>query len=218
MGAVVLVLGKSGSGKSTSLRNFSPDEIGILNVLGKPLPFKGGAVFEQIKRPNYGMIRAVLAKNTKRVYAIDDSTYLMANENFARANEAGYGKYTEMAQHFQQLIDAASATDDDTIVYFLHHVDENADGSEKVFTVGKMLQEKFCIEGACPVVIDCVVQDGRHLFVTKNDGRNLAKAPMDSLPEVMDNDLKAVDMALREYWGMRPSIDQTEKPEKKGSK
>ena len=218
MGAVVLVLGKSGSGKSTSLRNFSPDEIGILNVLGKPLPFKGGAVFEQIKRPNYGMIRAVLAKNTKRVYAIDDSTYLMANENFARANEAGYGKYTEMAQHFQQLIDAASATDDDTIVYFLHHVDENADGSEKVFTVGKMLQEKFCIEGACPVVIDCVVQDGRHLFVTKNDGRNLAKAPMDSLPEVMDNDLKAVDMALREYWGMRPSIDQTEKHEKKGSK
>lgn len=218
MGAVVLVLGKSGSGKSTSLRNFSPDEIGILNVLGKPLPFRGGAVFEQIKRPNYGMIRAVLAKNTKRVYAIDDSTYLMANENFARANETGYGKFTEMAQHFQQLIDAASATDDDTIVYFLHHVDENADGSEKVFTVGKMLQEKFCIEGACPVVIDCVVQDGKHLFVTKNDGRNLAKAPMDSLPEVMDNDLKAVDTALREYWGMKPSIDQTEKPEKKGSK
>lgn len=216
MGAVVLVLGKSGSGKSTSLRNFKPDEIGILNILGKPLPFKGGATFEQIKRPNYGMVRTVLGKNTKRAYAVDDSTYLMANENFARATEPGYGKFTEMAQHFQQMVDAALATDDDTIVYLLHHVDENSDGSEKVRTVGKMIDEKYCIEGACPVVIDCRVIDGKHVFVTRNDGMNLAKAPMGSLPDVMDNDLKEVDTRLREYWGMAPIT--AGKPARKATK
>lgn len=204
MGAVVLVLGKSGSGKSTSLRNFSPDDIGILNVLGKPLPFKGGATFPQVRKAGYAEIIDVLRRNTKRAYAIDDSTYLMQNENFNRARESGYGKFTEIAQHFQQLIDMALATNANTIVYLLHHTDENADGSEKVKTVGKMIDEKYCIEGACPVVIDCRVMDGEHVFVTKNDGTNLAKAPMGSLPEVMDNDLKAVDTALREYWGMEP--------------
>lgn len=211
MGAVVLVLGKSGSGKSTSLRNFKPDEIGILNVLGKPLPFRGGATFEQIRRPNYGMVRKVLMKNTKRAYVIDDSTYLMANENFSRATETGYSKFIEIAQHFQQLLDTATATDENTIVYLLHHVDENADGSEKVKTVGKMIDEKYCIEGACPVVIDCRIIDGEHVFVTKNDGTNLAKAPMGSLPEVMPNDLKEVDTALREYWGMESITKPTDK-------
>ena len=216
MGAVVLVLGKSGSGKSTSLRNFKPEEIGILNILGKPLPFKGGAKFEQIRRPNYAMVNSVLDRNTKRAYAIDDSTYLMQNENFARAQESGYGKFTEMAQHFQQVIDHALGTDENTIVYLLHHTDENADGSEKVKTVGRMIDEKYCIEGACPVVIDCRVIDGEHVFVTKNDGTNLAKAPMGALPDVMDNDLRAVDTALREYWGMAPIVETVQSPKKKG--
>ena len=218
MGAVVLVLGKSGSGKSTSLRNFAPDEIGILNVLGKPLPFKGGATFPQVRKAGYAEIIDVLRRNTKRAYAVDDSTYLMQNENFNRAREQGYGKFTEIAQHFQQLIDMALATDENTIVYLLHHVDENTDGSEKVKTVGKMIDEKYCIEGACPVVIDCVVRDGEHVFVTKNDGMNLAKAPMGALPDVMENDLRAVDTALREYWGMAPIVETVQEPEKKGKK
>lgn len=207
MGAVVLVLGKSGSGKSTSLRNFSPDEIGVLNVLGKPLPFKGGAKWPQMSRPGYQTIIKTLKRNSRRAYAVDDSTYLMQNENFDRARETGYGKFTEIAQHFQQLIDAALSTDADTIVYLLHHTEENTDGTEKVKTVGKMIDEKYCIEGACPVVIDCRVVDGEHVFVTANDGTNLAKAPMGSLPATMPNDLKQVDTMLREYWGMRPTMD-----------
>lgn len=207
MGVAILVLGKSGSGKSTSLRNFQPDEIGVMNVLGKPLPFKGGARFPQAVRPSYGAIIKALRKNSLRAYAVDDSTYLMQNENFVRARENGYGKFTEMALHFQELINAALATDEDTIVYFLHHIEEGVDGTEKVKTIGKMLDEKYCIEGACPVVIDCVVQDGEHLFITKNNGTNLAKAPIDSLPDKMDNDLKAVDTMLRDYWGMKQIND-----------
>lgn len=204
MGVAVLVLGKSGSGKSTSLRNFKPGEVGVFNVLGKPLPFKGGAKFPQAISPKYGEITEALKRNSCRAYVVDDSTYLMQNENFARAKETGFGKFTEMALHFQQLISAALRTDEDTIVYFLHHTEEDANGTEKVKTIGKMLDEKFCIEGACPIVIDCEVRDGKHVFVTKNDGRNLAKAPMGMLPETMDNDLKAVDAAIRDYWELKP--------------
>lgn len=207
MGVAILVLGKSGSGKSTSLRNFTPEEVGIFNVLGKPLPFRGGATFPQIVRPNYGEIMRGLQRNAKRAYVVDDSTYLMQNENFVRSRESGYGKFTEMALHFQELVTAALATDADTITYFLHHTEEDANGGEKVKTIGKMLDEKYCIEGAVPVVIDCVVRDGVHTFVTKNDGTNLAKAPMGSLPETMDNDLKQVDTMLRDYWGMKEITD-----------
>lgn len=204
MGAVVLVLGKSGSGKSTSLRNFKPDEVGVFNVLGKPLPFRGSAQFPQAMNCGYKSIVDALKRNAKRCYIVDDSTYLMQNENFARANESGYSKFVDMAKNFQQLIVAATRTDADTITYLLHHVEDDVAGHEKVKTVGRMLDEKFCIEGACPVVIDCRVKDGRHVFVTANDGTNLAKAPMGSLPDEMDNDLRAVDAALREYWGMKP--------------
>ena len=204
MGVAVLVLGKSGSGKSTSLRNFKPGEVGVFNVLGKPLPFKGGAKFPQAISPNYADITEALKRNSCRAYVVDDSTYLMQNENFARAKETGYAKFTEMALHFQQLVTAALRTDENTIVYFLHHTDEDSNGNEKVMTIGKMLEEKWNIAGACPIVIDCEVRDGKHVFVTKNDGRNLAKAPMGMLPEVMDNDLKAVDAAIRDYWELKP--------------
>lgn len=207
MGTAILVLGKSGSGKSTSLRNFAPDEVGIFNVLGKPLPFRGGAKFPQANRATYAQIFDTLRTSQGRCYVIDDSTYLMQNENFNRAQEKGYEKFTEMAMHFQQLITAAINTGPNTIVYFLHHVDEDMNGNEKVMTIGKMLDEKWNIAGACPVVIDCVVEEGQHLFITANNGHNLAKAPMGSLPDKMDNDLKAVDTALREYWCMKPIKD-----------
>lgn len=212
MGVAVLVLGKSGSGKSTSLRNFEPGEVGIINVLGKPLPFRKR--LDSTDNADYRMAVSCIASGRRLAWVVDDAGYLMSLENFARANESGYKKFTDMAVNFQKLIRTATLASRDTITYFLMHTELDADGREKVKTIGKMLDEKFCIEGACPVVIDCGVQDGRHVFVTSNDGTNLAKAPMGSLPEVMDNDLKAVDTALREYWGLAPLAANT--TEKKG--
>lgn len=203
MGICVLVLGDSGSGKSTSLRNFEPDEVGILNVMGKPLPFRKR--LKTADHVTYGTIQQTLKANNLRAYVIDDSGYLMQLENFRRAKETGYAKFTEMALNFERVIEWATQTDGDTIVYLLHHYDEpDANGVRKPKTIGKMLNEKFCIEGACPIVIESAIRDGRHVFVTRNDGFNLAKAPMDMLPDVMDNDLRAVDSAIREYWGLRP--------------
>lgn len=202
MGVCVLVLGESGSGKSTSLRNFEPDEVGILNVMGKPLPFR--KKMQVLNKAGYNQVLNALQKNSLRCYVVDDAGYLMQNENFKRIKESGFGKFSEMALHFQQLIDAATSTDEDTIVYVMMHYDLDANGRAKPRTIGKLLDEKFCIEGACPIVLQSTILDGRHVFVSKGDGFNAAKAPMDMLPDVMDNDLAAVDDAIREYWGMAP--------------
>ena len=210
MGNLIMVLGKSGSGKSTSLRNFKPDEVGVFSVAGKRLPFRSELPI--VQHAQYARIAEILAANKRRCYVIDDATYLMQFDNFARARETGYGKYTDMAVSFQQLLQRASWTNEDTNVYFLMHPDSDDMGREKPKTIGKMLDEKLCVEGLFPIVIDARVTQGedgrpRHVFVTDNDGSNLAKCPMGMLPPVMDNDLRAVDAAIREYWGMAPITD-----------
>ena len=211
MGNLVMVLGKSGSGKSTSLRNFAPDAVGVFSVAGKRLPFR--SELPVVQHADYARIADVMAANRRRAYVIDDATYLMQFDNFARAKETGYGKFTDMAVSFQQLLRAASWTDEDTNVYFLMHPDLDEAGREKPKTIGRMLDEKLCVEGLFPIVIDARViqgEDGRprHVFVTENDGTNLAKAPEGMLPPVMDNDLAEVDRLIRDYWGMRPVVDQ----------
>lgn len=202
-----MVLGKSGSGKSTSLRNFEQGEAGVFNVAGKRLPFQSSIKTVDVR--DYGTISATIKANRKRCYVIDDATYLMAFDNFDKAQEKGYDKFISMAVSFYKLLDAARSTDDDTITYFLLHPEASTDGSEKVRTVGRMLDEKLCIEGLFPIVLDAlsIVEDGkvRHVFVTENNGMNLAKAPIGMFEPVIDNDLKAVDTRIREYWNMKPT-------------
>ena len=93
MGVPVLVLGASGSGKSASLRNFEPDEIGILNVASKPLPFR--KALPVVNRAKYEIIEAALKKNSRKCYVVDDSQYLMAFDGFKRAKEKNYDKFTD---------------------------------------------------------------------------------------------------------------------------
>lgn len=205
MGTCVLVEGDSGSGKSSSLRNFDVDELGIFNVMGKPLPFRKRLLMADHSR--YENIVHSLKNNTMRVYVVDDAGYLMSLENFARAKETGYTKFTDMAMKFEQLIEAATQTDPNTVVYLFMHIDRDEQGRAKPKTIGRMLDNQFNIAGACPIVIESTIQDGKHVFVTKGDGFNGAKAPMGMLPDVMDNDLRAVDDAIREYWGLAPRID-----------
>ena len=206
MGVAVLVLGESGSGKSTSLRNFEEGEVGILNVMGKPLPFR--KKMKLANHANHSTVQQALEANNLRAYVIDDAGYLMQLENFRRIRESGYSKFSEMARNFEDLIEQATQTDEDTVVYIMMHYDVDANGRMRPRTVGRMIDEKFCIEGACPIVIQSTIQDGRHVFVTKGDGFNGAKAPMDMLPDVMDNDLKQVDTLIREYWGMAPLVER----------
>lgn len=211
MGNLIMILGKSGSGKSTSLRNFKPDEVGVFSVAGKRLPFRSELPI--VQHAQYARIAEILAANKRRCYVIDDATYLMQFDNFARAKETGFAKYVDMAVSFQQLLQRASWTSEDTNVYFLMHPDVSDMGVEKPKTIGKLLDEKLCVEGLFPIVIDARVVQGedgrpRHVFVTENDGTNLAKAPMGMLPPTMDNDLREVDTLIREYWQMKPLTDK----------
>ena len=201
MGIVVLVLGASGSGKSTSLRNFDPDEVGIFNVAGKPLPFK--KKMKIVNNPGYAeIIKGMNAKQFKK-YVIEDSQYLMAFEAFDRAKETGYGKFTDMALNFRNLIDySIRRTPDDTIVYFLHHTELADDGRIKAKTLGKMLDNQLTVEGLFSIVLYCVTEGNEHFFITNSDGSNPAKSPMEMFEMKIDNDLKFVDTTIREYYGM----------------
>lgn len=203
MGVAVLVLGESGNGKSTSLRNFKPDEVGIFNVAAKPLPFRGK--LPKIDRPSYSMIKAGLKANSCNCYIIDDANYLLSFENFQKAKETGYGKFIDMAQSFEQMLEAIMNTSDDTITYVLMHPEYDVNGRMKPKLVGKMLDEKLCVEGLFPIVLIAKRDDEGYWFVTKTDGNTPAKAPMGMFDEEkIPNDLKAVDDVIREYWGLGP--------------
>lgn len=201
MGLPVLILGESGSGKSTSLRNFPADRIGILNVASKPLPFK--SELKCINNADYRTINNVLRKNTLKAYAIDDSQYLLSFELFNRSSEKGYDKFTEMAKQFYDMLQTIiRCTSDDTIVYMLHHI-ATENGRSKIKTVGKMLDEKLTIEGLSTIVLYCYAgEDYEHYFITQSDGTTTAKSPMGMFDLKIDNDLFLVDKTIREYYGM----------------
>lgn len=204
MGIPVLVLGESGSGKSTALRNFDPAEIGIFNVASKPLPFRKKMMV--VNGAGYGTILKSLSNPKLKSYAIDDSQYLLAFEFFDRAQETGYGKFTELALNFRNLIQfVIMNTPPDVIVYFLHHTERRDDGVLKAKTIGKMLDEKLTVEGLFSIVLLCQARQDKHVFVTQSSGISTAKSPMDMFPGEIDNDLKLVDTAIREYWGLNPA-------------
>lgn len=199
MGIPVLILGESGSGKSTSLRNFEPSEISIFNVAGKPLPFRKKLPKATIS--DYGKIMAGMQRSDKKSFAIDDSQYLLCFEMFSHAKETGYQKFTDMALNFYTLIKfVIDRLPDDVIVYFLHHTEMDANGKLKAKTVGKMLDEKLTVEGLFSIVLLCQTDGTRHYFVTQSDGYTTAKSPMDMFDLEIDNDLKFVDTKIREYF------------------
>lgn len=199
MAIPVLILGESGSGKSTSMRNFEPDEVGIFNVASKPLPFR--KKLPKVNGATYRTIINSLSKPKLKRYVIDDSQYLMAFEMFDRAKETGYNKFTDMALNFRNLVQfIISGVPDDVIVYFLHHTETTPEGKIKAKTVGKMLDEKLTLEGLFSIVLLCTTDGNEHKFITQSDGYTTCKSPMDMFPMEIDNDLKLVDKTIREYY------------------
>jgi len=201
MGIPVLVLGASGSGKSTSLRNFDVDEVGIFNVAGKPLPFR--KKIPRVENARYTNINKVFESPKLKKYIIDDSQYLMAFESFDHAKDTGYAKFTNMALNFKNLISKV-ITDlpNDVVVYFLHHTEKDEQGMLKAKTLGKMLDNQLTIEGLFSIVLLCQVEGSEHFFVTNSDGTNPAKSPMEMFEFRIPNDLKEVDRTIREYWDL----------------
>ncbi len=208
MGIPVLIIGKSGSGKSTALRNFEENELALVNVLRKPLPFR--KKFEStINTDKYQTIMKLILKTKKKAIVIDDAGYLITNQFMSNHSKVGGGSavfdlYNTLGDSYWSLIEfVKNKLDNDKIVYFNMHEDKNDFGDIRPKTIGKLLDEKVCIEGMFTIVLRCMNDKNRHYFITQSDGQDVSKTPLEMFKEAeIDNDLKMVDTTIREYYGL----------------
>ena len=203
MGILVYVLGRSGTGKSYSMRNFDKKKLGVVNVQGKILPFKGAGAIETVNTDQSDeIVRAIdkLAKSHKSI-VVDDYQYVMANEFMRRAAERGYDKFTEIARHAWDIADCVRKLPSDVIVYIMCHTDTDNEGTERLKTIGRLLDEKICLEGMSTIVLKTNVSDGQYTFLTQNNGKDTVKSPAGMFPSyAIDNDLNYVDEKIRNYY------------------
>ena len=224
MATAVLIMGESGSGKSASLRNFAPNEISVFNVTSKPLPFKQGKTkLPKIDNATYADIANALANPNKRAYVIDDAGYLLSFEMFKRANETGYSKFTDMAKNFFDMLDFINTKlPNDIIVYITMHTEDDSEMHKtKAKTIGKMIDQNLNLEGLFTIVLRAMQTEEGYKFITRDDRVSTAKSPMGMFEsDKIDNDLKEVDRIIREYYDMKPLVDNkpttTKKTEIKG--
>ena len=209
-------MGDSGSGKSASLRNFAPEEVGIFSVTNKDLPFR--SKLKSLKNATYDDIAKHLANPTRRAFVIDDAGYLLSFELFQRAKETGYAKFTDMAKNFVDMLNFISTQmPDDIIVYITMHTEDDSEMHKvKAKTLGKMIDQNLNLEGLFNIVLRTMKTDEGYKFITRDDNVSTAKSPMGMFEEDMiDNDLKAVDTIIREYYDMPPLVDAKKTSTKK---
>ena len=218
MSNLILVIGESGTGKSTAIETLDPTETFIIQVINKPLPFKGykskyplqtqGKKGSRFVTDNSISIQQILKsisnkddyKHIKTV-VIDDFQYILSNEFMARAMERGFDKFTEMAQHYYSIIETAQGLREDLNIIFLSHSERKDDGTVKVKTIGKLLDEKITIEGLFTIVLNTVIDNGNYYFETQNNGMSTSKSPKGMFKEdKIPNDLKLVVDKVEEYY------------------
>ena len=207
MSIATLVLGQSGTGKSTSLRNMDPAKTLLVQVIHKPLPFRnkdwkpikdGGNIIVSSKSET---ICQAMQKTTRPIIVVDDFQYLLAIEFMERAHEKGYDKFTEMARHYYDVLTAARSLAPEKRVYLLSHTDTSESGQVKAKTIGKLLDEKITVEGLVTIVLRTHVINGEYVFSTRNSGSDTVKVPL-GMTEVdhIPNDLVEFDKLVCDYY------------------
>lgn len=208
MSTPILILGESGSGKSTAMRNLDPKNTLLIQAIKKPLPFKrdGWGYFDpETKQGNIFATDHVadiisLMKGTKRkIIVLDDYQYILANELMRRWQETGYGKFSQIGYNGWNLINEAAKLPPDVRVYFMAHTMMGEDGITKIKTPGKLL-ETYTVEGMFSIVMRTIIRDGDFYLSTRNSGSDTVKTPIDMFKdELIPNDLTLVDQAIRDY-------------------
>ena len=213
MAIPVLIIGKSGCGKSTSLRNCTDnEEWNLINVLGKPLPFKGKV--PQVVTDDYSIVMKCIAGSKANSIVIDDAGYLITNYFMRNHSSKGQGNaifsmYNTLADNFWNLVEFIKKLPDEKIVYIIMHEDTDDFGNIKPKTIGKLLDEKICLEGMFTIVLRGIQENGKHLFVTQADGGAVSKSPMGMFENLeIDNDLLYVDAKIREYYELEESEEK----------
>lgn len=230
MANIVLIEGKSGSGKSTAIRNLNPDTTYLFRIINKPLPFQGamGKFVEGKNQKTIYTTSFLNSNNIKQGYAdaskglctslnnvatklphvnaivIDDSQYLMSYELMSRAREKSFDKFVEIQQNFFNVIQTAQMLPDNLTVFFLHHTDESDPNNIKAKTVGKMIDNSITLEGVFTIVLlaNARKENGKisHFFITQSDGTTTAKSPMGMFDDEIENDLQLVLTKMNEYY------------------
>ena len=207
MGIAVVIYGKSGSGKSRSLKNFGEQEILFVNVGRKPLPFRKQFTYT-LETDDVELIKAQLKHmGGLKTAVIDDAGFLMTHP-FMRRHSAGqkgkatFDLYNDIADSFWGLIQCIkNELPKDRIVYLLLHEEKNDFGETKIQTIGSLLDGKAQIEKEVTITLQCIVKDKKHMFRLETDGLDIVKAPEDMFQkETMENDLKTIDCTIREYY------------------
>ncbi len=217
MATVTLIMGESGTGKSTSLRNLDPSETFIINALDKPMPFRGYKnKYTKVNKEGVGnyyatdngdrIIKAIEGISNNRPdiknIIIDDFQYVMSNDYMRRAKETGYGKFVDAGVTAWKIPYIAQGARDDMYIFILAHTELDAAGVKKCKTIGKMVDEKITLEGMFTVVFHSLVYNNEYKFLTQHDGAHIAKSPLGMFDDLLiDNDLAAIKQKMIEYFG-----------------
>jgi len=205
MAIPVLIIGKSGSGKTTAMRGCVDNpHWNLISVLGKPLPFRGK--IPQVISDDYRTIMACLSKSEAESIVIDDAGYLITNMFMKEHSSTGGGNavfafYNKIADHFWNLIEFIRRLPEEKIIYVLMHEEQSDFGDIKPKTLGKLLDEKVCVEGMFTIVLRSIQENGKYYFITQMKDGAVSKSPIGMFEDVkIDNDLQAVDDAIRKYY------------------
>lgn len=216
MSNATLIIGESGTGKSTSIRSLDEKETFIINVLDKPLPFKDFKKrYTKLTKDYPGnyytsddalkIIKMIEFIDQHRPeiknIIIDDYQYVMANAFMRRAMDKGYDKFTEIGQNAWKVINSSVHCREDLFFFFLSHSETDANGRVKCKTIGKMIDEKITLEGMFTTVLHSIVSDNKYKFLTQNDGSHIAKSPLGMFDNMyIDNDLSLVKSRMQNYY------------------
>lgn len=212
MSIATLILGNSGSGKSTSLRNLDPARTLLIQCIKKPLPFrtkgwqtratlKGEGNVIQTSDPV--VIEKILRTAPHDVVVVDDYQAVMVNELMTRSTEKGYEKFTDIGKHAFNVFQAAGSRPEHLRVYILAHTQTDDFGQVRMKTVGKMVDQTLVPEGYFTIVLRTEIINGQYLFATQTNGQDCCKSPIDMFAEQhIPNDLAAVDAAICDFYGI----------------
>ena len=205
MAEKILIMGESGTGKSTSIRNCDPEITAIINPVGKPLPFRGSKKFTTLNgETDADKICDFMreqASSGKKIIIVDDFQYVLAVPYMNRIKETGWDKYNDFGSNYFNIIDVCNELPEDVCVYYMTHCETLDNGLTTVKLIGKLLREKITVEGLFTIVLKTGTSEGKYFFFTQNSGKDTVKSPLGMFDSFsIDNDLAYVDAKIRNYY------------------
>lgn len=212
MSIATMVLGNSGSGKSTSLRNLDPEKTLLIQCIKKPLPFRSAGWKTRISLKSEGnviqtadpvLIEKILRTSPHEVVVIDDYQSVMVSELMNRASEKGYDKFTDIGKHAWNIFNAAGDLAENRRVYILAHTNTDEFGNVRMKTVGKLVDQHIVPEGFFTIVLRTEVVNGSYTFRTQTNGQDCCKSPIGMFNDIaIPNDLAEVDKTICDFYGL----------------